>query len=125
MNVFTANPFMFIFSVVVLVAVSAYYGYGSLDQVGIASYEAEAIVTGKQFTPGSTTYNTNVVNGRPFVQPFQQGDFYAVTLQLNGESAVALVDQATFEAVNAGDRVRVTAHRTRFSRRLLVTDLRR
>lgn len=125
MNVFTANPFIYVFSIGLLVVIVAWYGYGSLDQAGIASYQAEAIVTGKQFTPGSTTYNTNVVNGRPFVQPVQQADFYAVTMQLSGEATVAVVDKATFDTLNAGDRVQVTARRTRFSHRLLVTDVRR
>jgi hypothetical protein len=124
-NAFTANPFIYIFSLAILIAVVAYYAYGSLDQAGIASYEAEATVTGKQFTPGSTTYNTNVVGGNTLVQSTQQADFYAITLQLNGEPTVALVDKTMFEALDAGDHVRVSVRRTRFSGRLLVTDVRR
>jgi hypothetical protein len=125
MNVFTANPVMYVFFVAILLVVVAYYGYGSLDQAGIANYPAEATVTGKQFTPGATTYSTNGVGGQSYVQSTQQGDFYAVALQLNGEPTVALVDKTTFEALNAGDHVHVTARRTRFSGRLIVTDLKR
>jgi hypothetical protein len=116
---------MYIFYAVALAVAIMLYGYSTLDRFGIASFQADATVTGKKFTPGPTTYNTNVVGGRPLVQSTQQSDFYAVSLQLNGEATGALVDKATFDALNAGDRVHVTAQRTRLSRQLLVTDVRR
>jgi hypothetical protein len=125
MTAFSANPLAYIFPAIVLVAVAGYYAYGAVDRVGLATYATEAIVTGKQFTPGSTTYNTNIAAGRAWTQSQQQPDVYAVTLQVGGEQTVALVGKATFDALKVSDRARVQARRTRISGQLQVTEVKK
>lgn len=125
MNAFSANPIAYIFPAVALVAAVCYYGYGALDHVGLPTQEVEAVVTGKQFTPGPTTYNSNVVAGRNFVQPAQQSDFYAVSVRIGDTPTVALVEKPTYDAINVGDRVRVRIQRTRLTGQLRVVELKR
>ena len=125
MNALTANPSAYILPLLALLVVVGYYGYGALDRLGLPSSQAEAVVTGKTFTPGTTTYNTVVAAGRSWTQSNRQPDFYAISLTVNGEPTVALVDKTMFEQLNAGDRVRVEVRRTRFSGKLLVGKLTR
>jgi hypothetical protein len=49
-------------------AVLLYYVYGALDRAALETHEAEARVTQKTVTRGSTTYNTNIVGGRALTQ---------------------------------------------------------
>jgi hypothetical protein len=125
MNAFNANPFAYIFPAVLLVAVACYYAYGAVDRVGLATQEVDAVVTGKQFTPGATTYNSNVVAGRNFIQPAQQADFYAVSVRIGDTPNVALVEKATYDALNINDRVRVRIQRTRITGQLRIIELKR
>jgi hypothetical protein len=123
MTAFSANPFAYIFPLILLIGVGGYYLYGAIDRVGLATQSADAVVTGKQVSAGGTTYNTNIVAGRAWTQAYQQADFYAVTLNLGTEPAVALVTKEAFDSYNAGDSVKVKWHRTRLSGRLEVIDV--
>jgi hypothetical protein len=125
MNAFNANPFAYIFPAVALVAVVCYYAYGAVDRFGLPTREEEAVVTAKQFTPGATTYNSNVVAGRNYVQPQQQSDFYAVSVLIGTIPSVALVEKGTYDALQINDRVRVRVQRTRITGRLQVVELKR
>jgi hypothetical protein len=77
-------------------------------------------VTNKTYTPGSTTYNTNIVAGRSWVQPYQQPDTYALSLEVNGQKTVGLVTKDQYDAINIGDQVTVTIAYTRFSKQMMV-----
>ncbi len=125
MNAFSANPLAYIFPTVLLLAVLCYYAYGAVDRLGLPTRETAAIVTGKKFTPGSKTYNTNVVGGQTLTQSYRQADFYAVSVEVAGVQGIVLVDPATFAALQINDRVSVSIQRTRLSGQLLVTQLRR
>ena len=108
---------------VILGAVLIYYNYGVFDRVGLEKNEAQATVTEKTHTVGSTTYVNNVVAGRSWVQAQEQPDFYAVSLAIKGEPAVALVTKEKFDWLSKGDQVSVKFSRTRISKRLLIVDL--
>jgi hypothetical protein len=125
MNAFNANLFAYIFPALVFVAVACYYTYGAIDRIGLPTREVEGIVTGKQFTPGSTTYNSNVVAGQNYVQAQQQPDYYAVSVRIQDTPSVALVDRATYAAVQVNERVHLKIQRTRITGRLVVVELRR
>jgi hypothetical protein len=81
-------------------------------------------VTGKQFAAGSTTYNTNVVAGRAWTQSSKNPDAYVIGLEVNGEAAGGAVSPQLYEALKPGDIVSVEFQRTRFSKQIVVTDVR-
>ncbi len=117
------SPFVYIFPAVLLVGALLYFGYGALDRGALETRQAEARVTGKQFTPGSATYRTVEAGGRSWVQKDRYPDAYVVTLELNGEATSALVKPELYQSLEAGDSVQVRFRRTRLSNRLLVTDV--
>ena len=119
------NPLVYAFPAIALAAVLLYYLYGAVDRVGLDTERTEARVTGKQFAPGSTTYNTNVVAGRAWTQSSKNPDFYVIGLEVNGEAVGGAVTPQMYESLRPGDLVHVEFQRTRFSGQLLVTDVRR
>ena len=123
MSAFKANPFAYVFPALVLVAVVGYYAYGALDRLGLDTRPAQARVTGKQFTPGSTTYNTNIAGGRAWTQSIENPDAYVLTLDLEGVATSAYVGKDLFELLKSGDEVVVQVRRTRLSRQLQVVDV--
>ena len=123
MNAFSANPFAYIFPLVLLVGFGGYYLYGAADRLGLPIESADAVVTGKQYTPGGTTYNTNIAGGRAWTQSNKTNDMYAIELLVGTEPTVGLVDKQAFERLNKNDRVRVKIRRTRVSGRLEVVEV--
>lgn len=120
------NPFViYAFPAIALVAVLLYFVYGAVNRVGLDTYQGEARVTGKQLTPGSTTYTTEVVAGRSWTKANQNPDAYVVQLDLDGEATGGMVSQQLYESLQAGERVRVRFSRTRLTKRILVTDVSR
>lgn len=123
MSAFRANPFAYVFPALVLLGIVGYYLYGALDRYGLDTRPAQARVTGKQFTPGSTTYNTNIAAGRAWTQSTENPDAYVVTLDVEGHPTSAYVGKELFEVLQSGDAVEVQVRRTRFSRQLQVVDV--
>ncbi len=121
MAFFQANPGMFIFGVVALVAVLTYFGWGALDRIGIATEQGTATVTGKHYNPPGATYRTVISGGRAWTLSDATNDSYILLLDLNGQAFAAVVDKATHAAVAPGDKVRVQYQRKRFSGQLEVT----
>jgi hypothetical protein len=121
----SSNPFVYVFPTILLIAVVGYFAYGTVDRVGLAPHAAQARVTSKEFTQGSTTYTTEVIGGRTMTRPTRNPDVYLVSLNLMGMSTGAAVSQQLYESLQAGDVVRVTYRHTRLSKRLLVTDVAR
>ena len=120
------NPVtIYAFPIIAFTAALLYFLYGALDRLGLDTRQAEARVTGKQFAPGSTTYVTEVVDGRSWTRANRNPDAYVVSLDLNGEPTGGAVTPQLYETLQAGERVRVKFRRTRFSKRLVVTDVRR
>ena len=123
MNAFSANSLVYIFPLVLLVGFGGYYIYGAIDRLGLPVESADAVVTGKQYTAGGTTYNTTIAAGRAWTQSNETNDFYAIELLVGTEPTVGLADKQTFERLNKNDRVRVKIRRTRVSGRLEVVEV--
>lgn len=123
MTPFTANPFVFIFSGVLLVAVLVYFGWGALDHLGLADEQSSAVVTAKNYYPPGVTYRTNIVAGRAWTMADPTSDAHVLTLNLGQETTGAVVPKDLYHALQPGDRVQVQMRRTRFSRRLEVTQV--
>jgi hypothetical protein len=125
MTPFSANPFVYVFSVVAIVAVVAYFAYGAIDRLGLGVRSADAVVTGKQYNPPGRSYYTNVVAGRVWTQSQETSETYVVTLRVDGEDTVGFVSKQLFESLNAGDPVNVKVRRTRITRRLEAAEVSR
>jgi hypothetical protein len=125
MTPFSANPFVYIFSVVAIVAAVVYFAYGAIDRLGLGVRSADAVVTGKQYNPPGRSYYTNIVAGRTWTQSQETSETYAVTLRVGGEDTVGLVSKQLFESLNSGDRVSVKVRRTRITRRLEAVEVTR
>lgn len=123
MTPFAANPFVFIFSGLILVAVIGYFAWGALDRLGLADEQASAVVTGKNYYPPGMTYRTNIVAGRAWTQSSPTSDAYVLLLNLGQEPTGAIVSRELYDAVRPGDGVQVRMRRTRLSHRLEVTDV--
>jgi len=123
MTPFSANPFIYIFAIVAIVGVLAFYGWTFLDTAGVGESQAPARVTGKQYNPPSVTYRTNVVNGRAWTQPMPTGESYVVSLNVAGEPTIAIVDKQRYDALRKDETVQVRLRRTRLSGRLEVIEV--
>lgn len=119
------NPYAYIVPAIALVAVLVYYLYGAADRFGLETQQAETRVKGKQFAQGSTTYNQKIVAGRAWTETVQNPDQYIVTFDLEGEPTGGAVTQELYQSLQEGEPVRVQYRRTRFSNRIVVTDVRR
>jgi hypothetical protein len=119
------NPIAYLVPALAVAAVALYFLYGAVDRLGLEARDAEARVTGKQFTPGSTTYTTEVTAGRAWTKAHRNPDVFLVTLDVAGEATGGAVAPQLYDALQPGERVRVRVRRTRLSKRLLVTDVRR
>lgn len=116
---------VYVLPALLLVAVALYFAYGAVDRAALPTLQADAQVTGKQRTPASTTYTTEVIGGRTMTRPTQNPEAYVLALQVAGEATGGVVSQELFDTVQPGARVRVTYRRTRLSRRILVTSVTR
>lgn len=123
MTAFSANPAVFIFSGLILVAALAYFAYGALDYLGVAEESKQAVVTGKQYNPPRVTYRNNIVAGRNYTQADTMPETYVLTLTIDGEPTAAIVSKQLYDTVQAQDKVSVRAKRMRLSGRLEVTEV--
>ena len=64
MTPYSANPFIYIFSVAAIGGVLLYYVYGAIDQTGLDVSTTAARVTDKQFTKSGRSYYTTIAGGR-------------------------------------------------------------
>jgi hypothetical protein len=119
------NRLVYVFPAVAFAAVLLYYLYGAIDRFGLETHQTEARVTGKQFAPGSTTYNTRIAGGRAWSQATENPGGYVMAFEVDGEPTGGAVDSQTYESVQEGDHVHVRFQRTRFSKLIVVTDVRR
>lgn len=130
MSFFAANPVGFIIMAVLLVAVLGYYAWGAIDRLGLQPETAQAVVTGKQINPPYTTYRSNIVAGRNYVQSDTSSEMPVLTLKMSGhasgsggEPTVAIVPRAQYEQTHVGDTVSLRYQRTRLSRQLEVIEV--
>jgi len=126
MTPFAANPFIFIFSAVLLVFVLGYYAWGALDHLGLAEQQASATVVDKHYNAPGETYRTTIAGGRAWTQVDPTPDTHVLALDVAGqERTVAIVGKDMYESLEPGDRVTVRMHRTRLTRRLEVIEVTR
>lgn len=118
MTPFSADPFAYIFSVVVIAAVLVYIAYGTVDRVGLRVRRNQAIVTGKRYNPPGTAYDTTIAGDRAWTRSHQTAETHVVMLQVGEAQTVGVVSKPLFDTLAAGDRVTVKLRQTRITRRL-------
>lgn len=119
------SPLVYVFPALLLLAAALYFGYAMLDRSALSTETAAAVVTGKQFMKGSTTYHSTLVGNQNVVQADQRPDAYYVTFEVDGEHTGGAVSRELYDALRAGDSVEVHYRRTRLSNRIVVTDVSR
>ena len=115
---YSANPFVFLFSIAAIVAVSLYFAYGAVDRMGLEVRSMDATVLGKQYNPSGQTYNTTIAGGRVWTQSYETSGSYVVTLRIDGAQTVGLISKQLFDSLKTGDHVQAKVRRTSVSRRL-------
>lgn len=125
MTPYSQNPFIYLFSGIVILAVLLYLTFTAINKMGLKVESAIATVTDMQYTAGGKTYYTNIVNGRPYVQSQVTPETYALTLNIDEEKTVGLVSKQLFESLNTNDQVYVKVRRTRITKRLEVVEVTR
>lgn len=118
---FAANPFVFIFSAVLLLAVVLYFGWGAFDRLALPEEQGRAVVTGKHYNPPGVTYRTTIAGDRAWTLADTTSETYLLLLTVDQAPTVAIVSRALYDTLREGDPVQVQFHRTRFSHRLEVT----
>ena len=125
MTPYKANPFIYIFSVIAIGVVLAYYIYGAIDRAGLNVSARPGIVEDKQFTASGKSYYTTVSGGRTWIQSQETPETYAVVVRVDGERTAGAVSKQVYESLNINDNVQVKIRRTRFTNRLEVVEISR
>lgn len=116
------NP-AYIMPAVILCGALVYFLYYAIDKVGLETRTAEAFVTAKDHTSGTTNYVNRIAGGRSWTQAQQQPDFFAISVTVGNEPTVGLVTEEKFNQLNVNDRVRVTYRRTRVTGKIRVVKI--
>lgn len=117
------NRFMWVFGLVVVVAVVLYYGFLALDSMGLPTNEGQAVVTGMEYQPPGTTYRREVIGGTARSIPHTTGEMYIVELDVDGGETATVVDREQYESLSEGDVVRVQYQRRRLTGTLQVMEV--
>jgi hypothetical protein len=117
------NPFMVIFGAVILAAVALYFGFMAADGMGLASRQATARVTGKEYRDPGTTYTTQVIGGKTHSIPRATSEMYLLGLDIDGRETQAPVTKELYSAVRTGDRLAVRYQQRRLTGGLQVLDV--
>jgi hypothetical protein len=125
MTPYSANPFIYIFSVVVISAVFLYYLYGVIDGTGLDVSPAVGTVVRKQFTPSGRSYYTTIAGDQTWIQSRVTPETYAVVLTVGNELTAGVVTKELYEVIQPNDRVQVRIRRTRITKRLEAVEVTR
>lgn len=125
MTSISANPFVFIFSAVLLVFVIVYFGWGALDHLALPVQQGSAIVTAKAYKPPGVSYRTVIAGDRAWTLADPTDEAYVLGLTVAQESTGAIVSKEMHNAVQPGDTVHVQMRRRRLSRQLEVVEVTR
>jgi hypothetical protein len=123
MNALQSNPIAYLIPTLLILGFGSYYLFGAMDRWGLPITQMNAVISGKQFTPAGATYNSVISGGRNWVQTNKTPDYYAISLLIDNEPALALVTQEKYNLLNIHDKVHVKVRRTRIRGRLEVIEL--
>jgi hypothetical protein len=112
--------FMPILGGIILIAVALYYTFWAINSLGLEHLSGVATVTGKEYRPAGTSYQSERVAGRNYVRTLQTPEQYIVTLDLLNQPVAGTVDSMLYNALKPGERVQVTYQRQRLTNSMIV-----
>ena len=122
---FSANPFIFIFSIAAIGAVLLYFGYMAFDGFGLQTESAVATVLDKQHVARGEAPMVDIIGGRAWVRSQETPEVFLLKLTFGKTELYAAVSQLIFDGTNHNDTVRVQYQRRRLSGRLEVVEVSR
>jgi len=125
MSPFTANPFIFIFSIVAIAAIVLYFGYMAFDGIGLEVERSPAVVRDKQHVMRGETSVVTIIDGRPLVRSQETPEAFLLRLAIENTEVYAAVKRSFFEETTLGVTVNVRYQRRRLSGRLQVIEVSR
>ena len=117
---FSANPYVYVFSAVMVLGAVLYYAWGAYDRLGLPEESASAVVTGKHYNPPGKTYRTVIAGNRAWALADTTSETYVLLLDVGPEATVAIVSKSLHDSLQPGDTVRVRFKRTRLTKQLNV-----
>jgi len=106
-----------------LLCLGLYFGLYLFNSVGLKEKKMSAVVTGKQFYEGNSTYTTKVVGSQSWVQSSENPGIHMIQLDAEGEKLVAVVQHADYLKYESGDTVTVLVRRYRLTGSYEVIDI--
>jgi hypothetical protein len=116
---------MYVIGAAVLVGVGLWFGLAAVDRVGLEQRPGLAVVLEKSYRKPGQTYTQQIINNRAYTVTQSTPEVYVLTLEFLGARVNAAAGRDTYEAVQAGDTVRVAYQQGRISQRVQVVSVRR
>ncbi len=116
---------MYVVGIVILIGVGLYYLFMAVDGMGLQERTGSAVVVGKAHREPGRTYTTQVINNRTYAVPHDTPEMFVLTLDLLGRPTEYASHRSLYDALSAGDTIRVTYQRRRLTGALQVVDVSR
>ena len=113
---------MYIAGIVILVGVGLYFLFMAVDGMALPRHQTSAVVVGKTHREAGQTYTTQVINNRSYTVPHATPEMFILRLDLLGRPAQYVSDRSLYDALGAGDSLRVTYQRRRLTGTIQVVD---
>lgn len=111
---------------VILLLVVVYFVFQGVDNLGLTSRKASAVVIHKNYRDAGMTYTTQMINNRPQVIPqgtAEVSKVYLLELEIDGERVGGAVSKEIFDMVSVSQRVEATYERRRLTGTPLITKI--
>ncbi len=118
-----SRGFMPILGGIILIAVGLYFIFWAVNTLGLENRSATATVTGKEYHPPGTSYQSQYIAGRNYTRLLRTPEQYVVLLHLLDQTAAGAVEPVFYERLKPGDQVRVSYQRRRLTGSLAVTKI--
>jgi len=112
-----------VFGGIILIGVALYFIFWAVNTLGLEHRSATATVTGKEYHPPGTSYQSQNIAGRNYTRLLRTPEQCVVLLDLLEHPAAAEVEPVFYERLKPGEQVRVTYQRRRLTGSLAVTKI--
>lgn len=107
-NVFKANPYLFIFALIIIIGIVLYYLYIAIDSSGLPEQKGTAKIIAKEYKPPGQTYSRQVIGGRVHTLPMVTNEMYILHVNLNSQTTFCAVTKDIYDTLNVGDQIQVS-----------------
>lgn len=112
-----AAPYMWVFGAVIFVGFFLYLLFMAVNNLGLATQQGLAEVTGKSYQAPHTTYIVQNVGGRNLTLPQSVEGAYIIylTLEAEAEATYAIVSKTNYDEVYTGQKLEVSYQKSRLT----------